>query len=593
MPKTLAPHQLAAAISPFDYLAAKRGTAPLIVAPVSTGKSLIMAEIIRRISEQAPRTRIVALAHVRTLLEQNAAELQEHWPHADYGFYCAGLGQKRLHNDITFASIQSVHSKLNSFNRAPQVIIIDECHLISHNDATTYRRFIDACRKLNPNLVVIGLTGTPFRADSGRLDEGKDRLFDGVAYEIPMRWMIEQGYWCRPVAPNLATKMDVTGVTVARGDYVASQLEKAVDVDVVTQACIKETLQHAAGRRKWLVFTAGIDHCEHVRDAFRAAGIDAEMLVGAMSKTQQDDVMARYRRGAFRCLVVVAMCTTGVNIPDIDCVIFMRPMRSPVLYVQCIGRGVRVVANIYGLNTAVERLAAIAASSKPDCLLLDFGGVVAELGPVDTIEVRKRSGGGTPQEVEKVEASPYKRCPGCGAICAAQQRHCFECSYSFVTQDLDRKASNKAVISTDTPIEEYDVIAVTCKLHRKKADEWEVLDGKQPKGLPSMRVTYTTMNGSFDEYICFEHHKYEAGDNRRYAWDKAVKWHKDRVPNLRPPISIPEALAMGYADIPVKSIQVRKEGKYNRILKVELGSIVAEKQHILEANGLNPNEIPF
>jgi DNA repair protein RadD len=587
--KTLAPHQLAAALSPFDWFAQGNNGNPLIVAPVSAGKSLIMAEIIRRIHEQAPRTRIVSLAHVRTLLEQNAQELREHWPEADFGFYCAGLGQKRLHNDITFASIQSVHSKLAAFNRPPQVILIDECHLISHNDATTYRRFIDACRTINPKLVVIGLTGTPFRADSGRLDEGDDRLFDGVCYEIPMRWMIEQGYWCRPVSPKLATRMSVEGVAVSRGDYVASQLEKAVDIDATTQACVRETMQHAAGRKKWLVFTAGVTHAEHVRDAFRSAGVSAEMLIGSMSKQEQDDVMARYRRGAFTALVVVAMCTTGVNVPDIDCLVFMRPMRSPVLYVQCIGRGVRVTAPVYGLATAEERLAAIAASNKPDCLVLDFGGVVAELGPVDQIEVRKRPAAkGEAIEGVQVEASPFKRCPSCGNLCPTQGRYCLSCGYAFATEGLNKKAGDKAIISTDAEPETYEVFSMKLARHIKKEDYDNELEGKPLKNPATLKVTYNTIGGPFNEWICFEHHRYEVGEPKRFAWDNAVKWHKARFPTMLPPVSIKEALALGYEGRCPSHITIRREGKYARIIGYEW-----QEKHAPQPVSEFGDEIPF
>jgi DNA repair protein RadD len=571
MPKTLAPHQLAAALSPFDWFSQGRRGNPLIVAPVSAGKSLIMAEIIRRIHADAPRTRIVALAHVKELLQQNAAELHEHWPEADYGFYCAGLGQKRLHNDITFASIQSVHSQLAAFNRPPQVIIIDECHLISHNDATTYRRFIDACLVINPKLVVIGLTGTPFRADSGRLDEGADKLFDGVCYEIPMRWMIEQGYWCRPVTPRLATRMSVEGVAVSRGDYVASQLEKAVDVDATTQACVRETLQHAAGRRKWLVFTAGVTHCEHVRDAFRAAGVSAEMVTGETPREERDAVLGRFRRGEITALVNVAVLTTGFNVPDIDCLVFMRPMRSPVLYVQCIGRGVRVTAPVFGIPTAEERLAAIAASAKPDCLVLDFGGVVAELGPVDQIEVRKRaSSGSTPQEgTEVVEASLYKRCPSCGELCATQARYCLSCGYAFASEGLEKKAGEKAIISTDAEPETYEVFSMNLSRHIKSTDVENELEGKPLKNPPSLKVTYNTIGGSFHEWICFEHHRYDAGDPKRFAWTKAVQWHNKRLPEFKPPMSVQEALVIGYAGVRPTHVTIRREGKYSRVIDCE------------------------
>ncbi len=565
--KQLRPYQQAAIDSLFDYIARNPSKNPLVVAPVGAGKSLMMADIIKRIHEQAPRVRIVVLAHVKELLQQNAAELASHYRGVDYGFYCAGLGQKRLHNDITFASIQSVHDKLLRFNRVPQVLIVDECHLIPTNDATTYRRFIDECKKANPNLVVIGLTGTPFRADSGRLDEGEGRLFDGVAYEIDIRWMIEQGYLCRPATPKMATQLSTDGVGTRAGDYIASQLEKAVDIDATTQACVDELMQHAAGRKKWLVFTAGIEHCTHVRDAIRARGVVAEMLTGDTPKVEREAIIARYKRGEIRALVNVAVLTTGFNVPDIDCLVFMRPTRSPVLYVQCIGRGIRpVYANGHNLGTQQGRLDAIAASGKPDCLLLDFGGVVNELGPVDAIEVRKRPGGGGKDEGEPLEAAPFKRCPSCGNLCAPAQRYCFNCSYSFMSDKLSQRASEKAVISTDSEPEDYQVLSISVKRHLKREDADRELEGLPPLNPATLKVTYATMAGAFHEWVCFEHHTYEVGDSRRFAWDKAVAWHKQRIPDLRPPITVKEALAMGYPNYAPFSIKVRKEGKYNRII---------------------------
>ena len=117
--KTLRPYQAAAQKSLFKYLFENTGN-PLVVAPVGAGKSLMIAEDIKKLHEMYPRTRIVMLTHVKELLEQNAEELAEQYPFCDFGFYCAGLKQKRLHNDVTFASIQSVNKKIADFNRATE-----------------------------------------------------------------------------------------------------------------------------------------------------------------------------------------------------------------------------------------------------------------------------------------------------------------------------------------------------------------------------------------------------------------------------------------------------------------------------------------
>ena len=545
MKKTLRPYQSSAIQSLFDWLYTKEGN-PLVVAPVGAGKSLLIADFIKHVHDQFARTRIVVLTHVKELLVQNADELKQYYPDCDYGFYCAGLGQKRLHNDVTFASIQSVHSKIAAFNRCPEIIIIDECHLISHNDQTQYRKFIDSAKEINPNIKVIGFTGTPFRSDTGRLDEGNGRLFDGVAYEISMKFMIDEGYWARPVMPNSVTRMSVDGVGSRGGDYIAGQLEAAVDVDETTQKCVAETIEHTAERKKVLVFTAGVKHCEHVRDEFRRRGQSAEMITGDTEDTERNRIITDYKAGKFKYLINVAVLTTGFNVPDIDCLVFMRPTKSPVLYIQTTGRGVRpVYATGYDLNTREGRLASIAASVKPDCLILDFGGVVATLGPIDSVDIRKKSGF---SEGDGTGEAIVKRCPSCGEFCASAQRYCYNCSYSFISDALSPTAGNAAILQDDIPPEWQTVLGMNYTAHQKRGDEF---------AKPTMCVSYSTMSGIFKEWVCFEHDG--------YALDKARHWYKQHANSDDAPRSVDAAIKEKYYKIP-RRILVKKDGKFWRII---------------------------
>ena len=551
--KQLRPYQEAADKSLFKYIFENKGN-PLVVAPVAAGKSLMIAEFIRKVHEQWPRTRIVMLTHVKELLVQNSEELLAQYPDVDMGFYCSGLNENKLHNDVTFASIQSVYNKLGDFNRLPQIIIIDECHLISHNSETQYRRFINNVLELNPNCRVIGYTGTPFRSDTGRLDDGHNKLFDDIAYEIGMDYMIEQGFWAKPVCPHIATQMDVSGVKVAAGDYVAGQLERAVNKEEITEPCVKEMIEHGKNRRKWLAFTVGVKHADDVTEALVAAGVDARCVHSKMSDEHNKQALKDHRDGKFKALVNVAKLTTGYNDPEIDMLVFMRPTRSPVLYIQTVGRGVRpVYAAGYDLTTQEGRLEAIANSIKPDCMVLDFGGVVAELGAIDTVSIKKKYTG-EKKEGEKGEAL-LKICPSCGVECAASQRYCYSCSYCFI--DLNAEAAQKAIVSMDNEPEWLNILQSYSIKHLKK------------DSYPSMKITYVTMQTAVSEWICFEHHNFDPEDNKRYAWNKAVAWHKLRLPDTPCPTSVDEALEITY---PTPSrIQVRLEGKFYRILDYEFG----------------------
>lgn len=542
--KQLRPYQESALKSLFDYLYTKQGN-PLVVAPVGAGKSLLIAEFIRRVHNDFPRTRVVLLTHQKELLEQDAEELRLQYPQCDYGFYCAGLGQKRLHNDVTFASIQSVYKKVAAFNRCPEIILIDEAHLLSHNDQTQYRKFIDSVLEINPNCKIIGFTGTPFRSDTGRLDEGDGRLFDDVAYEISMNFMIEQGYWTKPVTPKADYKIDVSGVATRGGDYIASQLEKKIDIDEVTISCVKELIAKAHERKKVLVFTAGVTHCEHVRDCLRSFGQSAEMITGDTPADERKKILDDYKAGKFKYLVNVAVLTTGFNVPDIDCICFMRPTRSKVLYIQCVGRGVRVVyAEGYDLNTQDGRLAAIANSNKKDCLVVDFGGVVDELGPIDTVDIRKKN----VFKDEKIGGEAImKTCPACGASCFGAQKYCFSCSYSFISESLNPDVSKSVVTTLDEPPQWVKVFTASFTKHNKRND---------PSAKPTMCAMYGTLSGAYKEWICFEHDG--------YARSKAEAWFKKQFPHGDFPDTVDFALTYKWKR--PSEILVKRDGKFWRII---------------------------
>lgn len=554
--KQLREYQEAAIKSLFKYLFENSEKHPLVVAPVAAGKSLLIAEFIRRVHALYPRTRIVVLTSTKELLVQNSQELDEQYFGCDFGFYCASLNQKRLHNDVTFASIQSVYNKIGDFNRAPEIIICDECHLISHKEATTYRKFFASVLAINPNCRIIGLTGTPFRADTGRLDDGHNRMFDGIAYEIGMDYMIEQGFWAKPVCPEIATKIDATGVSVRGGDYVVAELESKINTHEINDACVKELVEKGVNRRKWLVFTAGVKHAFDVADEIRRAGISVEVVTGETPAAERDRIIEAFRRGEFRCLVNVAVLTTGFNVPDIDLLVFMRPTKSPVLYVQMTGRGVRpVYAAGFDLSTKDGRLEAIAASIKPDCMIMDFGRVVESLGPVDQVSIKKKYDGEKPKgDGEAI----MKICPSCGAECFAAQRYCYACSYCFI--ELSQNAANNAIVSRDIEPEWVEVFDTYFDRHQKEG------------GQPTMKVSYYTMRGVIREWVCFEHHVFEPGDKRRFGWNRAVEWHNARLESEAVPNTIEDALARKYPK-PLR-IFVRKKGEYYDVLDYEFPETV-------------------
>lgn len=510
----------------FEWFDTKEGS-PLVVIPTGGGKSLVLAEFIRRAHEYYPGTRFVIVSHVSEILKQDAQAIIGQWPDCHLTFCSAKIGQKDLSGQVIIASIQSIYRKAFDFGiPTPELVILDEAHLLSEKDSSMYRKFLTDLATVNPHIKCIGFTATPFRTGSGYLHKGKNAMFHGIAYEIGILDLINRGYLVPVITPTMQTRMDVTGVKIQGGDYVQSQLEKKIDTDPLTKACVDEILEHAENRKKWIVFTAGVAHCEHVRDEIRARGVPCEMVTGKTTTGERNRIVAWHKEKSdeIRCLVNVAVLTTGYDNPAIDLLANMRPMRSPVLYVQTTGRCMRPYPG------------------KTDALLLDFGGTVDRLGPIDQVRVTEKRGKGE---------APHKECPECHEICHAAARMCPYCGFEFPEPELniDDKASNAAVLSTQLKAETYPVTRVAYYRHQK--------EGKPD----SMRVEYMSgLTKSFREWVCLEHN----GRPR----EMACFWWRLRSPHL-PPNTITDALQRtNELKVPTQ-IHVKKAGKYHEIVGAE------------------------
>lgn len=239
-----------------------------------------------------------------------------------------------------------------------------------------------------------------------------------------------------------------------------------------------------------------------------------------------------------------------------------------------IGRGVRpVYEGRYDLNTKEGRLLSIENSNKKDCMVLDFGNVIQELGPIDAVNIEKDY---EPQEKGEGEGEAViKLCPACLHECAPACRVCPNCDYQFL--NIEKKAAkNQALLTSDEPPKWLDVMQVFYSKHSKQ------------NGVPSLKVSYSTMGeGIISEWICFEHHKYGPEDSKSFAWDKACQWHRLRNPQDKPPTTIEAAIDMKYKK-PTK-IKVKRDGKYWRVLDYDFTQIV--EQSVIDE--LEDFDIPF
>lgn len=282
---TLRPHQRQT-IDAFDAYWLAGGGNALAAMATATGKSLVIAWLIRDIIQRYPALRILVLTHVRELVWQDIDHLLKIWPDAPLGINCDALGRRDWHHQIIFASIQSVFRKPHALG-IRNLILIDEAHLVPHRDNGMYRNLLGALRESDPDLRICGFTATPFRLDSGRLDEGKGRIFDDIIFNYGIGEGIRDG-WLSPLRSKATqTEIDISNVGRHGGDFIESELQAASDVEVIVNGACDEIVKHSAGRRSWLIFCTGIRHAKHVRDALRVRNVKAEAVFGETHTTER------------------------------------------------------------------------------------------------------------------------------------------------------------------------------------------------------------------------------------------------------------------------------------------------------------------
>ena len=518
----LRPYQRAAIDGLYNYWSDKKGDNPIIVAPTGSGKSLIIAHLIKD-AMSYPGTRVLILTHVKELLEQNASELVALYPEADVGFYSASLKKKVLRKPITFAGIQSIHKKAYQMVPAPDLVIVDEAHLIPKTDGTRYNKFLSDLRICNRGVKVVGLTATPYRLDSGWLHKGDNAIFDGIAYDIPVADLMEQGFLAPVISKSGVKTIDLSNVGKRGGEYIESELAKAAsDPELVTET-VAEIVRYGAERKAWLVFACGVNHAELLRAEFETHGIEADVVTGADGMSAHADKIERFRRGGSKCLINVNVLTTGFNVPHVDLVAMVRATESTGLYIQIVGRGTRI------------------APGKDNCLVLDYGDNVMRHGFIDQIKPKIKG------RTEDGEA-PVKKCPECLTVNHAAVRVCIECGHQFPPPQFNHgtKAYSGAMISTQVQAEWVDVDDVGYSRWRK--------EGKPD----SIRVTYYCGLIKVSEWLCPDHGGYAA-----------ERYHK-RMPSLGASAMTTED-AMQECDhwIKPRRIKVKPNDKFHDIVQLD------------------------
>ncbi len=545
----LRPYQQAAVDAVYNHLRAKENN-PCVVLPTGTGKSVVIAKIV----SDAVKTwngRVLILAHVKELLEQNAGKIEAFCPDIPIGVYSAGLKSRDTTESVIVAGIQSVYDKACDLG-AFDLVIVDEAHLIAPDGDGMYRTFLKDMLVINPHVRLIGLTATPFRLKGGLICQ-PENLLNEVCYEAGLKEMIRDGYLSPLVSRAGRAEAKLDELHIRGGEFIGDEIASAMDTDELVSAACREIVELTRERNAVLIFTSGVDHCRHVAEQIASlTGKECAVVTGDTPPGERAEIIDRFKgkiipadlfgtpKPPLKYLCNVNVLTTGFDAPNTDCIVLLRPTNSPGLLIQMVGRGTRLSPE----------------TGKTDCLVLDYGGNIMRHGPVDMITVTDRTPG-------KGDA-PAKKCPQCLALIHAAYQKCPECDYEFPPPEksnITEHAVQDGIISGEVFYDEYAVKNVYYCVHEKR-----YADPDTPK---TMRIDYDVGFNDFrSEWVCPEHTGYARG--------KFERWWKERAALGCPiPSTAREAVAMansGMLAVP-QAITVKSVAgeKFARITKCVLG----------------------
>ncbi len=295
----------------------------LLYLATRAGKTIIMAEILKTLQGKA-----LVIAHTDELIDQAYNKIRAINPMVKIGIE---KGTLKADKDcsIVIASIQTLKAKrLEKFSRDEfSIIIIDEAH-----HCTVKNMYGKLLNYFMP-MLVLGFTATPFRTDRKKL-VGPDAPFEALTYEAPIRKLTMEGWLCRIMGVQVRTDVDLTGLKSTMGDFERSMLQQHVNT-VDRNKVVIDAYDKYTPNEKAIVFCAGVTHAQEVAKCFPCA----EAIYGDMNKDNRKDIIRDFRDGSVPVLTNFNVLTEGFDVLDISSIIMARPTKSPVLYVQSIGRG--------------------------------------------------------------------------------------------------------------------------------------------------------------------------------------------------------------------------------------------------------------
>jgi len=364
--------------------------------PTGSGKTVIFAHMLKLgLDLHKDKLKALVLLNRIKLVDQSNEKIKE-IAGTEVGIYCGSI-EKNNNLQITTASIDSVINNPSEF-KDYNIVIIDEAH--NFIGAKKYHAFIKSL-EVNPKTKFCWFTATPWRCDfidSGMIYGSEGIPLNGPSFKLELNFLIKEGYLVPPIFRSVKGSFNTSGLKLSRGDFKERDIIKLTQDEIIIKSQVEDALSRMVDRKKIIWACTCIKHAEKVREMIEL--YEPCDIVHSKLKNSQE-LIKGFEINTTRHITSVVMVSEGFDFPPLDCVVIMRPTRSPRLYVQLIGRGLRLF------------------EGKRNCLVLDYGGAVQALGDPNNPKIRTKGSRSESVraclECDKCEAVIFKfPCAECG-----------------------------------------------------------------------------------------------------------------------------------------------------------------------------------
>ena len=313
----------------------------LVVAATGVGKTVISAFDYKKFRENNQRARLLFVAHREEILKKSRDTFRYICKDLNFGELLVGNNKPEFIENL-FVSIQSLNSSKLLERTSPDFydyIVIDEVH---HGAAASYQKLLEYYKPK----ILLGLTATPERMDGADITKYFDKR---MAYEMRLPEAIDNKLLCPFQYFGVSDFVDLSNLKWTRGVYEVSELENVyvLDTEIAkrrAQDIITNTIRYVddIDNVKGLGFCVSIKHAEFMAEEFNNAGIPSIALTGDSKKDIRESAGIKLRTGEIKFIFTVDLFNEGVDIPEINTVLFLRPTDSLTIFLQQLGRGLRL-----------------------------------------------------------------------------------------------------------------------------------------------------------------------------------------------------------------------------------------------------------